>query len=157
MTDDLTADAVASALLSSISLLVRRVRQVSTGGGLTMPERTALSRLDRAGPTTSSALAREVQVTAQAMGETLGALRAAGLVDRHPDPNDGRRRVLTVTDAGRQALRDKRNARTELITRAMADGSFTPAELERLAAAAPLLERLAQYVGRQHEHRDARR
>lgn len=146
MNQDLDPDGVASALLASLSVLVRRVRQVPVDGGLTMPERTALSRLERSGPTTSSALAREVQITAQAMGATLGALRGRGLVERRPDPQDGRRAVLTVTDAGRKALKDKRNARTELIAQALTSGTFTPKELDQLAAAARLLERLAQNI-----------
>lgn len=146
MDDDLDPDGVAGVLLASISLLVRRVRKVPVEGGLTMPERTALSQLDRSGPSTSSALAREAQITAQAMGATLGVLRDRGLVERRPDPDDGRRAVLTVTDAGRQALKDKRNARAELIARTLAGGSFTPGEQAQLAAAAPLLERLAQNI-----------
>jgi len=146
MDDGLDPGDVAAALLTSISVLVRRVRQVPAGGGLSMPERTALSCLDRSGPTTSSALAREVQVTAQAMGATLSALRERGLVERRPDPDDGRRVVLTVTEAGAQALKNKRNARTELIAHALTGGEFTPSELKRLAAAAPLLERLAQNI-----------
>ncbi|MER7837597.1 MarR family transcriptional regulator [Streptomyces sp. NPDC096040] len=154
MTDDLDPDGVASALLASISVLVRRVRQVPIEGGLTMPERTALSHLDRSGPTTSSALARQVQITAQAMGATLSALRDRGLVERRPDPNDGRRVVLTVTDAGRQALQDKRNARAELIAQALTSDTFAPSELEQLAAAAPLLERLAQNIGRRRDHEE---
>ncbi|SEE18351.1 MarR family winged helix-turn-helix transcriptional regulator [Streptomyces sp. Ag109_O5-10] len=146
MSDDLNADAVASALLASISVLVRRVRHVPVEGGLTMPERAALSQLKRSGPTTSSALAREAQITAQAMGATLSALQGRGLVERRRDPNDGRRVVLTVTDAGLQALKDKRNARIELIARALTGGTFTPTELGQLAAAAPLLERLARNI-----------
>ncbi|MFF3446609.1 MarR family winged helix-turn-helix transcriptional regulator [Streptomyces sp. NPDC002667] len=146
MSDDPHPDKVASALLAGISVLVRRVRQVPVEGGLTMPERTALSHLARSGPTTSSALAREVQITAQAMGATLGALRDRGLVERRPDPNDGRRALLTVTEAGHQALKNKRNARAELIARALTGGTFSPTELEQLAAAAPLLERLAQNI-----------
>lgn len=146
MNDDLDPEEVASVLLAGVSALVRRVRQVPVDGGLTMPERTALSHLDRSGPTTSSALARQVQITAQAMGATLSALRARGLVERRPDPNDGRRMVLSVTDAGLQALRDKRSARAELIARSLTSGAFTPAELEQLASAGPLLERLAQHI-----------
>jgi DNA-binding MarR family transcriptional regulator len=146
MNDDLGPDEVASVLLAGLSVLVRRVRQVPIDGGLTMSERTALSQLDRLGPTTSSALAREAQITAQAMGATLSALRARGLVERRQDPNDGRRMVLSVTEAGLQALKDKRNARADLIARALTSGAFTPAELEQLAAAAPLLERLAQNI-----------
>ena len=146
MNDDLDPDEVASVLLAGLSVLVRRVRQVPVDGGLTMPERTALSRLDRLGPTTSSALAREAQITAQAMGATLGALRSRGLVERHPDPDDGRRMVLSVTEAGVQALQDKRNARVDLIARALTSSAFTQAELELLAEAGPLLERLAQSI-----------
>ncbi|MGH1553000.1 MarR family winged helix-turn-helix transcriptional regulator [Streptomyces sp. L7] len=117
--EDLDPEAVASALMTSIGVLLRRVRQLPVDGGLTMPERAALAQLDRAGPTTSSALARDAQITAQAMGATLGALRTRGLVERSPDPEDGRRVVLTVTDEGRQALRNKRNVRAELIGRAL--------------------------------------
>ncbi|MFJ4409091.1 MarR family winged helix-turn-helix transcriptional regulator [Streptomyces sp. NPDC088910] len=146
MNEDLDPAAVAASLLTGVGALVRRARQVPTGGGLTMPERTALSLLNRSGPTTSSALARQVQITAQAMGTTLAGLRDRGLVDRGKDPDDGRRVVLTVTEAGRRALEDKRNARTEQITRALTSGAFTPAELAQLAAAAPLLDRLAQAV-----------
>ncbi|HEX3791635.1 MAG TPA: MarR family winged helix-turn-helix transcriptional regulator [Pseudonocardiaceae bacterium] len=146
MVDDVNPTGVATALLASISVLVRRVRQVPTGGGLTMPERTALSWLDRLGPATSSALAREVQITAQAMGATLSALRTRGLIERRPDPDDGRRVVLTVTEAGKEALKNKRNARAELVARALTSSAFTPTELAQLTAAAPLLERLAQNI-----------
>jgi len=138
-------DGIAAALLGSVSLLVRRVRQVPVEGGLTAPERQALSRLDHGGPATSSELARQAQITAQAMGATLGALQARGLVERRPDPEDGRRVILTVTDAGLQELRNKRNARTELLAGVLAD-TFTAAELDRLAALAPLLERLARNI-----------
>lgn len=145
MTDEPNTGAVAAALMASVGALLRRVRQVPAEGELTMPERTALSLLDRTGPTTSSALARQVQITAQAMGATLGGLRARGLVERGTDPADGRRVVLALTDAGRQALTDKRSARGELLARALADG-FTAAELKQLAAAAPLIERLARRI-----------
>ncbi|GAA5186882.1 MarR family transcriptional regulator [Rugosimonospora acidiphila] len=146
MGKDLDPADVAASLLASVSVLVRRVRQVPTGGGLTMPERQALSCLDRSGPTTSAALAREVQITAQAMGATLGALRDRGLIERHPDPIDGRRVMLRVTESGLRALKNKRNARTELIAQSLTRSAFTPTELEQLTAAAPLLERLAQNI-----------
>jgi DNA-binding MarR family transcriptional regulator len=145
MSNEVDAERVAAALLAGVSVLVRRVRRISISGELAMPERQALSRLDHAGATTSSELARQGQITAQAMGATLSALQARGLVERHPDPADGRRVVMTVTDAGRQALQDRRNARAELLAQALRD-TLTPAELEQLAVAAPLLERLAQNI-----------
>lgn len=144
MSADLDPSEIAASLMGGVGALLRRVQKLPHAGGLTMPERTALALLDRSGPTTSSALAREVQITAQAMGATLAGLRDRGLIARDPDPDDGRRMVLTVTDAGRRALEDKRNARTEVIAVALTGGAFTSAELEQLAAAAPLLDRLAQ-------------
>jgi DNA-binding MarR family transcriptional regulator len=136
---------VAAALRVSIGLLLRRLRQTRTDGELTLPESSALTRLDRGGPATASALAKLEQISPQSMGATLGALEAKGLIERRPDPGDGRRAVLSVTDAGSRLLRDKRNARTELLAKALSAG-FTPAEIQLLAAASPLLERLAESI-----------
>jgi len=136
---------VAAALRVSIGLLLRRMRQVRPDGELSLPETSALARLDRSGPATSSALAKEEQISPQSMGATLAALEARGLVARQPDPDDGRRAVLTLTGAGQQVLRDKRSARVAQLARALSNG-FTPAELGQLRAAAPLLERLAQAI-----------
>jgi DNA-binding MarR family transcriptional regulator len=136
---------VAGALRVSVGLLLRRMRQTRNDGELTLPESSALGRLDRGGPTTASALAKQEQISPQSMGATLGALEAKGLIGRRPDPGDGRRAVLSVTEAGSRLLRDKRNARTEQLAKALSAG-FTPAEIRLLAAASPLLERLAESI-----------
>jgi DNA-binding MarR family transcriptional regulator len=143
MTEGPEVNEVAAALLVSMGLLRRRLRQVPIEGELTLPETSALARLDRGGSTTASMLARVEQISPQSMGVTLGALEARGLVGRRPDPEDGRRVVLSVTEAGREVLRNKRSARIEQLSQALSE-DFTPAELERLMAAAPLIERLAQ-------------
>jgi DNA-binding MarR family transcriptional regulator len=131
-------------LRESIGLLLRRMRQQQPGE-LTLPENAALTRLNRGGPTTSSALAKLEQISPQSMGATIAALEARGLVERHPDPGDGRRAVMSLTGAGRQMLEDKRSARVEQLAQALSTG-FTRAELSQLMAAAPLLERLAQSI-----------
>jgi DNA-binding MarR family transcriptional regulator len=142
MTQRPDVNEVAGALRVSIGLLRRRLRQVQVEGELTLPQASALVRLDRDGPATPGALARLEQISPQGMGATLGALEARGFVQRHPDPADGRRVVLSATDAGRQVLRDRRSARTDQLARALSAG-FTPAEIRQLMAAAALLERLA--------------
>jgi DNA-binding MarR family transcriptional regulator len=136
---------VAAALRVSIGLLLRRLRQTPDAGELTLPQTSALAWLDRGGPATASALAKLEQISPQSMGATVAALEAHRLVERTGDPDDGRRVVLSVTDAGREILRNRRNARTELLAGALSRG-FTDAELEQLKAAAPLLERLAQSI-----------
>jgi DNA-binding MarR family transcriptional regulator len=137
---------VAGALLVSIGLLVRRVRQTQrVDGGLTMPETSALARLDRGGPATSSELAKREQIKPQSMGATLAGLQARGLVERRSDPQDGRRVVLSVTDAGRRVLRSRRDARTETLVEALSS-TFTRAEVNHLMSAAALIERLAESI-----------
>jgi DNA-binding MarR family transcriptional regulator len=136
-------DEVASALRVSIGLLVRRLRQVPVDGELTLSETSALARMDRGGPTTATRLAKLEQISPQSMGATLAALESRGLVARCPDPADGRRATISVTDAGRDLLRTRRDTRTQVLAQALAAG-FTPAELAQLMAAAPLIERLAE-------------
>jgi DNA-binding MarR family transcriptional regulator len=139
---DLDVEQVAAALYVSIGLLRRRLRQLQVEGELTSPETAALSRLDRGGPTTSAALARLEQITPQSMGATLASLEARGLLARAADPEDGRRVILSVTEAGREVLRSRRNARAGQLAQALS-AEFTRSELEQLLVATPLIERLA--------------
>jgi DNA-binding MarR family transcriptional regulator len=138
-------DELAAALRLSIGLLLRRMRQIPTRDELTLSESAALARLDRGGPATSAQLARAEQISPQSMGATLGALQERGLIDRAPDPEDGRRMILSITETGLAVLRDRRNQRSAELARALSTG-FTATELRQLATAAPLLERLANSI-----------
>ena len=142
---DVDIEQLADELRVSIGFITRRLRQVQADGDLSLPETTALARLDRGGPTTVTALAKRELVSAQSMGATIAGLESRGLVKRKPDPDDGRQSVIALTKAGLAELLNKRNARTELIARALAS-ELTPAELRRLAAAVPLIERVAQQI-----------
>jgi DNA-binding MarR family transcriptional regulator len=142
VTDDSATAHTADALLASVGVLVRRLRQLPGDDALTMPERAALSRLDREGPATSAELARAAQLSPQSMNTTVAALTSRNLVRRDPDPEDGRRVVLSVTRDGRKLLKTTRNTRSQHVAIALAR-EFSPAELKRLVAAAPLIERLA--------------
>jgi DNA-binding MarR family transcriptional regulator len=136
-------DDVATAMMVSIGLLTRRLRQVRVPGQLTLPELSALSRLDRHGPATTTTLAKAEQISVQSMGATLASLENQGLLERHADADDGRRSVLSVTDSGRQTLHERRSARAQVLADGLA-AHFTPGEVKQLMAAAPLIERLAQ-------------
>ena len=134
---------VAGGLRVAVGLVVRKLRQAPYAGELTLAESSALSRLERGGPATSSDLARVDRISPQSMGVTVAALLDRGLIERNRDPEDGRRIVLSVTEAGRRTLRDKRGARTEHIAAALRDW-FTQDELRQLESASALLERLAE-------------
>lgn len=126
-------------------MLLRRLRQAKNDGELTLPETSALARLDRGGPATAATLAKLEQISPQSMGATLAALQGRGLIERAADREDGRRVILTLTEAGLAVLRDRRNERTQLLADALTR-EFTAAEIAQLEAAAPLLERLAQSI-----------
>ena len=144
MARDPLIDDVAGALHASVRLLVQRIRQTqAVEGDLTSPETSALARLDRTGPTTAAELARLERISPQSMGATLAALEQRGLIGRQRDPGDGRRVVLSVSDAGHQMVNDRRGARTEQFATALR-AAFTDGELGQLLAVAPLLERLAE-------------
>jgi DNA-binding MarR family transcriptional regulator len=145
MLSDANIRETAAALQLSVGLLKRRARETARDGELSSPETAVLSRLDRNGPGTTAALARWEQITPQAMGATVAALEARELIARTPDPEDGRRSILTLTEAGERALRAGRNALTDQMAAALSRG-FTPGEIEQLRVAAPLIERLAQLI-----------
>lgn len=138
-------DEVAAALQRSIGLLLRRIRQLADAGELTLPESSALKRLELEGPTTAAGLARGEQISPQSMGATVSALEARGLIERARDPHDGRRVVLSISPAGAEVLGDKRGARTARLAGALAE-RFSAAEREQLMAASALVERLAGEV-----------
>lgn len=133
---------IAAALIVGLSLLRRRLRQRPLEGLPSLPELSALTRLDRGGPATASELAKAEQISPQSMGATVAALQAKGLIGRSADPADGRRVVLDLTTPGRQVLATKESARTRQIAAAMA--GFTDEELAALRTSGPLLRRLAE-------------
>ena len=135
----------ANRLRVAIGAFKRRVRETSADGELTNPQLTALSRLDRLGSMTTAELARREQISPQAMGTTIASLEDLGLVARSADAADGRRSILSLTPEGLAAIRSGRNAVVDRISEVL-EGSFAAAEIEALAAAAPLIERLADLL-----------
>jgi DNA-binding MarR family transcriptional regulator len=79
------------------------------------------------------------------MSGTVADLEEAGLVARTPDASDARRRLIALTPGGRQVLRDRRSARSERLADVLAS-DFTESERQQLAAAGPLLERVARKI-----------
>lgn len=136
----------ANRLRVAIGAFKRRSRDAAAGQGeLTNPQMTALSRLDRLGPMTTAGLARREQITPQAMGSTIASLEKLGLVTRSADDADARRSILTLTPEGLDAVRSGRNAVSAKVA-AVLEESFTGEETAILAAAAPLIERLADLL-----------
>jgi DNA-binding MarR family transcriptional regulator len=77
------------------------------------------------------------------MGATVAAIEAEGLVRRSPDPRDGRRVVISLTDAGRRTLAENRARRQEWLEGAM-EARLSQAELATIRDAVAVLNRLVE-------------
>ena len=136
---------IAAGLRAALGPLVRRLRQVRPDDELTLSQTSAMVRLDREGPATASELAAREGIRPQSMWSIVGRLEERGLVSRTQDPDDGRRMVVTLTDAGRDGLTGARAERGRRLAAAVA-AELTPDEQRLLAAAIPLLERIVRRV-----------
>lgn len=144
MADELDVEATAAELRRAVSQVKRRMRG-NRSSDLSAAESSVLSRLDRNGPDNIAGLARWDQVTPQTMGATVAALESRGFIERHPDPDDGRRFVLSLTAAGASQLHDIRDAATNRIA-AVLRQHLSAEEIRLIHDAAPLIERVAQFL-----------
>ncbi|MFE2416004.1 MarR family winged helix-turn-helix transcriptional regulator [Streptomyces hokutonensis] len=125
------------------SRLRRRIREVATDEDLTPSQESALTLVGKHGAATASALASAEGVRPQSMAATLAALDRHGLIRRGPDPEDGRRQLVTLTEAGRERIADNRQVREEWLARAFED-RYTERERRTIVDALTLLERLSE-------------
>ncbi|MGW2865991.1 MarR family winged helix-turn-helix transcriptional regulator [Streptomyces sp. NPDC001205] len=125
------------------SRLRRRLREVADTQDLTPSQVSALTLIDKGGAASASALAATEGVRPQSMAATLAALDQQGLIQRSPDPEDGRRQLVTLTEAGRARAEGNRQARAEWLAQAFQD-RYTEKERATITEAMALLERLAQ-------------
>src|SRR5579875_1550966 len=93
------AAALATELRVLASKLKRWLREQGAAGDLTGSQVAVLSRLERDGPATVAELARAEGMRPQSMGAITAALEAAGHIQGSPDPKDGRRTILSLTEA----------------------------------------------------------
>ncbi|MGC2653349.1 MAG: MarR family transcriptional regulator [Mycobacterium sp.] len=129
------------------SRLRRRLREVATGGDLTPSQTAVLTRLWKEGPSSASALAAAEQMRPQSMATIVAALDRHRLIRRAPDPNDGRRQVVSLTATGRRRAESDRKARAEWLARAMQD-NYSERERRTILDALSLLERLIDNNGK---------
>jgi DNA-binding MarR family transcriptional regulator len=130
---------LAGQLRLTIVRTARRLRQ-EAGGELSPSLTAALSTVERHGPMTPSELAARERIQRPTATRVLARLADEGLVERTPDPQDGRSALVSATPAARALLAELRTRKT----------AFLAERLERLDAedraalerAAGILERM---------------
>jgi DNA-binding MarR family transcriptional regulator len=141
--DDRIADTAAQ-LRMTIVRTSRRLRQEAAGetSGLTPTSVAALATIERHGPLTPSELAGIERVKRPSMTRTLGCLEREGLVERMPDPADGRSSLVSVNAAGRERLRRLRRRKNAYLARRLRQ--LPEEDLATLERAAAILDRMRE-------------
>lgn len=145
------ADALGHELVRLVRLVERArgdyAAQYGEGG-----ERAAhllLTRLVTDGPQRLCALADAVYSDPSTVSRQVAQLVSRGLVERRPDPQDGRAAQLSATEAGQRACDEHRRVRNQRIAAMLA--SWSPQDMRRLVG---LLGRLNTDF---EEYREGRR
>ncbi len=93
-----------------VGVMVRRIRRVlaerarSVHPELQSATYLLLTWLDQHGPTRASAISEAFGIDKGAISRQVQHLLELGLVDRTPDPDDGRATLLAASDAARERL-----------------------------------------------------
>ncbi|MFE2046285.1 MarR family winged helix-turn-helix transcriptional regulator [Streptomyces sp. NPDC059477] len=106
---------------------------------------TMLSVLDTlavSGPKRLSELVRTEQMSQPGLTQLVTRLERDGLVERRPDPADGRASLVHITEAGREIGVSRDADRSRHLHPLVAQ--LTPGERQAIAAALPALARLAE-------------
>ncbi|HET6997587.1 MAG TPA: MarR family transcriptional regulator [Solirubrobacterales bacterium] len=137
----------AAQLRLGIVRTARRLRQeaAAEASGLTPTSTSALATIERHGPLTPSELAKLERVQRPTVTRTLGCLDREGLIERTPDPTDGRSALVSVNAAGRERLRRLRGRKNAYLARRMRD--MPAADVAALERAAEILEGMLESEG----------
>jgi DNA-binding MarR family transcriptional regulator len=131
---------LASELRVVLGQLLRRLRAEHR---FPLGQGSVLGRLDREGTASIGQLAVAERVRPQSMAQTVADLEAAGLISRRPDPSDGRRTLVDLTEQGHRTLEEDRRDRAGWLASAI-ERELSASERRRLAQDLELLRRLAE-------------
>lgn len=130
-------------LRTVVGRLRRRLHELSDNRELTPTQTSVVSRLGKRGDASASELAAAERVRPQSMAATLAVLAERGLIQRRPDPADGRKQLVSLSPAGRAYVDDRSRSGQEWLARQLED-NFTESERATVLEALALLERLIQ-------------
>jgi DNA-binding MarR family transcriptional regulator len=137
-------DFPAADVTAALEGLMRLVLRLGTRNDLSLTSVATLATLERTGPCRLTDLATREGVTQPAMTQLVSRLQEAGLAVRAGDPEDGRVVLVHITDTGRAALAERRQARAASLAELLA--RLSEDERARLVAALPAIDSLTRLV-----------
>ncbi len=111
---------------------------------------SVLHTLSRVGPCRLSDLVRTEQIKQPALTSAVARLERDGLVERRPDPRDGRASMLSLTADGQSIVSRRQADRAERLGRLI--GRHSPADRTRLLSIAGVLDQIVELASEQDEN-----
>ena len=138
-----TASELATQLRTILGSLKRRLREHGGSGDITPSQVSVLLRIEKEGAATVSGLARAEGMRPQSMSSIVTSLQDAGLVSGIPDPNDGRKTLMSLSKKCEKLLREGRAARQDWLTATILQ-KLSAQEQQQLSKTLELLRRLTE-------------
>ena len=142
-TDTGLASKLAAELRSTFGQLKRKLRRHGGLSDFTSSQIAVILRLEEDGPATVSSLARAEGMRPQSMSAVIAPLEEKGFVAGAPDPNDGRKTLMSLTKSCKKWIEDGRAARQDWLAQAIQQ-KLSLQEQKRLSSAVRLLARIAE-------------
>jgi DNA-binding MarR family transcriptional regulator len=135
-----TISAEDAAIAAGFESFYEVLRRLTPRSELSLTAASTLRRLERSGPQRLCDLHGPEGVSQPAMTQLITRLEREGLAKRGSDPADGRAVVVSVTEAGREAVARRREGRAQAVAELL-DG-LPEGDHATLLAALPALQRL---------------
>ena len=132
---------LASRLRLGVTRLARKLRR-EADTGITPTLLAALSTIERHGPITAGSLASHEQVEKPTVTRLLAVLEERDMIERTPDPLDGRVTWVQISPSGRKVLQSTRRRKDGYLAKRIKGLSVD--EQATLERAAQILDRLAE-------------
>ena len=139
-----TISAEDAAIAAGFERFYELLRRLTPRSELSLTAASTLRRLERTGPSRLCELHAPEGVSQPAMTQLITRLEKEGLARRGSDPEDGRAVVVSITDAGREAVARRREGRTQALAALLEQ--LPTDDHAALVAALPALDRLSDLL-----------
>ena len=144
------ADRAVERLTRSIEDFTSLFIRLPASDRLSFSALSVLHTLSRAGPCRLSDLVRTEQIKQPALTSAVARLERDGLVERRPDPRDGRASMLSLTADGQSVVSRRHADRADRLGSLI--GRLSPADRTRLLGIAGVLDQIVQLASEQDDN-----
>jgi len=133
---------IAAGFRSQMYRLVKVLRRETKNDELlSLTERSTLGLIDQYSELLPGELAAMEKITTQGMSQIINHLMELGLLIKTPSAEDRRKVIVTLTEAGKKLVKQRRQEKQEWLTRAIGE-KLNAKEKQTLADAADILAKL---------------